>query len=229
MQSERLIIGSKYKSLLESSLSEFEIIWLPDNPFVDKRLSGHADLSVFNLNNSALFTIDYYKDIDFGTNTIFINEKIGSLYPDDVKLNICLVGDVIIVNREFMSETVLNYMFAASDYKYINVKQGYTKCSTLVLNSDTIITSDPGIHREAIKNNIHSLKISPGYIDLEGFDYGFIGGSGFVIDNILYLTGTIDKLPEKNEIFKLCADNNIDIKYLTNLNIFDIGGAVSVG
>ena len=43
------LLGERYRDRLEKSLTEhgFEPIFLPDNPYLDKRLASHADLSVF--------------------------------------------------------------------------------------------------------------------------------------------------------------------------------------
>ena len=83
----------------------------------------------------------------------------------------------------------------------LEVQQGYTKCSICVVSENAIITSDIGIHCKAKESGIDSLLISPGYIDLPGYKYGFIGGASFKIsDNVIAFTGSLDSHPDKDNI-----------------------------
>lgn len=47
----QIIIGEKYKNMLENALFEQNIapIWFKNNDFVDERLSGHCDLMAAHL------------------------------------------------------------------------------------------------------------------------------------------------------------------------------------
>ena len=227
MQSKKLIIGNKYRPLLEAFLTDFEIIWLPDNPFLDKRLSGHADLSVFNIKNNVIFVSDYYSDIEFGKETRYLSTNQGPEYPNDVKFNICQVGNTFILNETYVAENIVQYLQKAGEYSLINVKQGYARCSALAINN-SIITSDASIYKACINNNINVLKISQGFFNLEGFDYGFIGGTAFQIDNNLYFTGSIEKHPDYQRIYDFCTNENVNISYLTDLKAFDIGGIILI-
>ena len=51
-----IIIGEKYKNMLENALFELNIapIWFKNNDFVDERLSGHCDLMAAHLGGNRL-------------------------------------------------------------------------------------------------------------------------------------------------------------------------------
>ena len=61
-----LAIGRKYRSRLEEGLKRHtreDIFWLPDNPAVDERLAGHADLNVFSGNGAIVVAKGLYSYI----------------------------------------------------------------------------------------------------------------------------------------------------------------------
>ena len=59
-----------------------------------------------------------------------------------------------------------------------------------------------------MKYGIDVLLISPGYIDLPGLDYGFIGGaSGLIGKNKLFFTGRLNAHPDYNRIVDFLQKN----------------------
>ena len=73
------------------------------------------------------------------------------------------------------------------------------------------------------------LRIRPGYIELIGYDYGFIGGAAFLInDHTLAFTGALDRHPDKDRILDFLAQHGVQPVFLTEVPIFDIGGAVAL-
>ena len=111
----------------------------------------------------------------------------------------------------------------------IACKQGYARCSVCVVDENSIITADRGIAAAARKNGIDVLMIRPGFIALDGFPYGFIGGAAFKIAaDILSFTGTLDRHPDKAAIEDFLSAKKIKPVYITHYPIFDIGGALPV-
>ena len=72
--------------------------------------------------------------------------------------------------------------------------------------------------------------ISQGNIELDGYDYGFIGGAGGRIDdNTVIFFGNIEKHPDYISIKEFCAKHSVTIKCLCkNMPLTDIGGIVKV-
>ncbi len=68
-------------------------------------------------------------------------EKVSAKYPQDVKYNICQVGNFVIHNFDFTDKEILKYI-NENNLKKINIKQGYSNCSISVISNNACITSD---------------------------------------------------------------------------------------
>lgn len=224
MQSRKLLIGEKYKHIYKKE----NIIYVPNNPNVDPRLSGHIDLSIYYDGFDTIIAENYLKNFIFPKKTIYLDLFQSSEYPNDIQLNICNVGNFVILNEKFVPNIILDYLTQRGK-SIISVNQGYANCCTLTIDDKNIITSDEGIYNSVKKYNINALLIQQGYFDLDGFPYGFIGGSAFHLnDNIIAFTGNIDIHPDKKEILNFINKNDHTAIYLTNKNAFDIGGAIEI-
>ena len=62
-----IVIGEKYSELLAKPLEKLgiEVLFVPDNPRVDKRLAGHADLSLIHLGGNKIALAPYLKGSGF--------------------------------------------------------------------------------------------------------------------------------------------------------------------
>ena len=107
------------------------------------------------------------------------------------------------------------------------MRQGYAKCCACVVNEGAMITSDTGIAKAAARHGVDVLRIRPGYIELEGFDTGFIGGASFKISpERLAFTGRLDAHPDVARIESFLRERGVEPVYLTDSPAFDIGSAV---
>jgi len=234
-----VLIGSKYSKLLEKTLKNMGIypIFVPDNPFVDKRLSGHTDLSLFHFGSNEIAASTYLKgsafakrlEEDYGFKLIFPCSEQREVYPFDAGFNLCFFGDNLIYNPKTANAGIAEYLTSSCELKTIKVKQGYSKCSVCVVNENAIISSDVGICSRAVEAGISVLKIRPGYIFLNGFDYGFIGGASFKMsENSIAFTGHLDNHPDKDSILNFLCLHNVKPVYITDLPAFDIGSAIQI-
>lgn len=235
-----VIVGERYIGALEKSLTKFgfDILPLPGNPYVDPQLAFHSDLSVFSPGNQIIFLAKYLKNTEFedrirdlGIKIQYISEKQQSIYPDDVQLNAKVLNkNIVFFNKKTISKDIFNFYKEkqySQEKQIIHVRQGYTACCTLCCRN-SIITSDNGIYEAAQKNNISVLKISAGNIQLTGYDYGFIGGSAFEFENTVYFTGVLSRHPDQQKIEEFISSQHMEIQYLTEKPIFDIGGVVVI-
>lgn len=224
-----IILGEKYKDMLEKPLISRGIIpvWLPDNPNVDYRLSGHADLSAVHLKENEIAIVKgncidkELTSVGFRVKTV--NVKQSSAYPKDVALNFCIVGEYCICNKKTASAELI----ASLPYKLIECTQGYTKCSVLVVDDNSIITSDRIIAEKAKVNGLDVLLIDDSFVKLEGFNKGFIGGSAFKISkHEIAFTGNINDRFCKELIESFLDKHSTKSIYLTDKDLFDIGSAI---
>ena len=233
-----VIIGEKYCNILQNSVENLgiNVLPMPDDPYVDARLSGHADLSVLHLGGNKLLLAPYLKGSEFsqqlgnmGFDLQFADIEQSSLYPGDAQMNVCILGNKVIYNPKTVSDAIVKYLTIGNRAVQISSRQGYSRCSVCVVSDDAIITADEGIYRSAKAHGIDVLKIMPGYIDLPGFDYGFVGGASFKIsDTKLGFTGGLDRHPDAEQIIEFTSLHNVDIVYITDKQAFDIGGAIPI-
>ncbi len=230
-----IIIGEKYENALREPLSAFsaDILWLPDNPDVDPALSGHADLSVF-AEGEEVWLAGYLKNSDLtdriartGRRVRFPETEQKPVYPGDVALNVCVAGERLFYNPKTASPSLVRYLTEERGLRPVPVRQGYTKCCTLPAGREAVITSDEGIASAANAEGMDVLKIAAGSVELEGFDYGFIGGAAFRLDDgHIAFTGSLEHHPEGERIAGFIRKYGFEPVFLTDRPLFDIGGAV---
>jgi len=226
-----VILGERYCALLEDKLNKLsiQVLPLPDNYHVDKRLAGHADLSILHLGGADIYLAPYLAGSKFHDKLFELSFKITipdiiqtQYYPNDAQLNICIFGDKIIGNSR-LKHNINDHM------KFIDTRQGYSKCCVCVVDSNSIITSDMGVARNAHRAGVDVLHVPEGFIDLPGYDYGFIGGAAFkVTSECIAFTGTLDKHPAKKEIFSFLFSKNVEPLFLSKHNIFDVGSILPI-
>ncbi len=100
--------------------------------------------------------------------------------------------------------------------KKIPVKQGYSRCNLLFLNDDRYITSDRGIDEALRKNELDGIFVSPEGIVLPGFTNGFIGGTMGVLENRVFILGSLRHYP-CGELIK----NYLDRLHYKVVELFD--------
>ena len=231
----RIIIGEQYKTLLDKALIELETkpIYCPANPYVNKNLSSHVDLSVLHTGRDEIYLAPNLMYSQFsklientGFKTIFPNVNMTENYPNDSFFNLCILKDSFFYSPKVSEKSIIKTLMEKK-MKPLPVKQGYCRCSACIVNDRSIITSDRGIATAAHVNGINCLLISPGYISLAGYDYGFIGGASFKLsDEKICFTGVLDCHPDKFRILDFLSANNVQPVFLTNEPLFDIGSAV---
>ena len=235
---ERIIIGAKYAHLLGKPLKLRRItpVFVPDNPDVDARLAGHADLSVFHAAGKEIWLAPYLRESDFAARLAELGARVhiadiaqSALYPNDAQMNIAALGNTVIYNPRVSYAPSVEYLLSTCRMRGVSVRQGYAKCSVLIVDDNSLITSDAGIARAARAAGLNVLEITSGHVTLDGFAHGFLGGAGVKLSaDTLAFTGTLDHHPDKSRILAFLAARGISAVYLTSLPVFDIGSAIPI-
>lgn len=101
--------------------------------------------------------------------------QISLPYPRHVILNASIGGGALIHRLDITDGALLEEAIR-QDLKLISVRQGYGRCSTSYIGERCFVTNDSGV-AAALSENGFRVFISPyGDVELEGFDYGFLGG-----------------------------------------------------
>lgn len=233
MMKNRVIVSENATSLI-SMLENYglDVVFAASNPSVDKRIADHPDISYFFDGDNTLFLASecaHQADsfIDAGINTVVIDDKHGNEYPDDVKLNCVTVGNNFICNKNTVSALILDHM-TKNGYNIIHVNQGYTKCSVIPVTDNAIITDDLSISEKCNKAGIDVLFVSKGDVALQGFEYGFIGGTaGRVGEKLLVFNGDITAHSDFASVCEFLNKHNV--KYIfTENKLTDIGSILPI-
>lgn len=203
----------------------FEVKPLAPFAALKSPMDTHADMLLLNVGDKIFKHIDYKTyDID---NLIEINEPISANYPNDVLLNIAIVGKNAFCNIKHASKTILQHL-EQNGYSINHVSQGYSHCSTLIVSDNAIITADDGIASKAQAAGIDVLKISSGYISLPPYEYGFIGGASGVTNDSVYFCGSLSHHPSGEEIREFCRSYGKQTVELCDMPLEDIGGILFI-
>ena len=234
---DTILIGGKYSQLLAKPLEKLGIkaLSVPENAFVDPRLSGHGDLSVLHVGGNRLWLAPYLRGSHFadrlsamGFDLDYPDILQSAAYPGDAQLNVCICGKYAICNKSIVPKEIVDHL-TDNGFETIDCRQGYAKCSVCVVDRGAIITADRGVEAVAKEAGLEVLLIDPGFVALDGFKYGFIGGSSFKISRSkLAFTGTLDEHPNKNNILSFLRAREIEAVYLTERPIFDIGSGIPI-
>lgn len=213
-----------------NKVSGIDVIPLPAYNRVAEPISKHADTLLCLVEDNLFVYKDYYEDnkskFDLIKNCKLrtVDRECGCIYPQDVGLNILVVGKKLFCNTKYTAQEVLAFA-KEKRYEIINVKQGYAACSTAVIDENTAITSDHGIYSALINENINTLFVSSDDIILSGYKNGFIGGSVCYFNNKLYVFGDFDKLKDRDKIISFLENKNIEIISILPGGVSDFGGA----
>ncbi len=204
----------------------YNLLICPPSNLLYEAVHGHPDMLMHILDHNIII----HKDIDnkFIHQLNLLDYKIykssSSLqnsYPYDVLLNSFCLGNLFVHNLNYTDTVLLSLL---KHKKLINVKQGYTKCSTCIVNNHAIITSDLSIAKTLSLEKIDVLLIPPGDILLPGLNYGFIGGStGLICDNVLAFYGHLDHYLYGKEVLKFLSKHKVEPVFLRNGKLIDRG------
>lgn len=227
-----LIVSKKYKFIIAElknlGISVIEADEIPEMSSVEKY---HADISVIHLGGNNLLVaknnpILAEKLISMGYNVSLSEKQIIGKYPNCIALNAVLLGNNLICHSSFVDDKLRKYT-KSNSIKFIDVKQGYARCSTAVVAENAVITSDSGIYKACLKNNIDALKIESGYIEIDDYEYGFIGGAcGKLSNDILAFCGCVEAHKNYNDMKAFALNYGVNLLSLSHQMLFDVGGII---
>ncbi len=190
----------------------------------------HADMQVLRIHDTVFVAECFYEQygsyVADGLRVFSVRVPSGK-YPDNVSLNAAYAGGRLFCKVSSLDNAVKEFC-NSHDIDIINVNQGYSKCSTLVIGENAIITADSSIAKAALKCDVDVLLISPGNIRLEGADYGFIGGASGVIGKTVYFFGDIELHPDSDSITAFIKRHNYNYTSVGGWPLVDVGGFINL-
>ena len=204
---------------------------LPPHPNLPKPVASHPDMLLFFASDAIFCTKSYSKiasrelemiSLAYGAPICCIDAEYGNEYPCDVVLNALPLGQHLFCNTKTVAKELLEIGLSPC-----HVNQGYTKCSSLPLGANALITADASIAKKSTEMGIDVLLIQAGHISLPSYDYGFIGGcASFAprqnIDTVFFC-GDVSQHPDYNRISVFFQANGLSIINLSNFGLCDVG------
>lgn len=149
-------------------------------------------------------------------------------YPYDVALNCLVLGKYAFGRNDSASPELLGIL-QAHGAAFINVRQGYARCSVAVVDEHSVITADIGLHNVLTQAGFDVLLISPGGIILEGYDTGFIGGCcGKLSAERMLFCGNPRRHPDGDRILYFLSRHGVTAECTHDGVLVDFGGFITV-
>ena len=230
-----LIISYKssmeFKSLLDDlNINYVETLKCYD---LDEPVDDHPDMVVHPIDYNNILVYykfeKYYKEKLKGLNINVIASKneLNKNYPSDILLNVSRVGNYYFHKEGFIDENLNSIL--KNNHNEIFVKQGYAKCSTMIIKENTVITTDIGLHKKYDNLGIKSYLIQPNHIDLPGYNTGFIGGTcGNIGKDELIFYGNLEKYKYFYELVEILNKENIKYYYPITDDFVDRGSIIGI-
>lgn len=220
-----ILTSSKMPQTIRSYFDN--VLLLPVNPQLDPRISFHTDLSVFSFGQTLIcapFIFELLKENLYQFEVIK-GEETQSPYPYEVLYNAALVGRKLFCNIKYTSPTILSEC-EKREITFVNVPQGYAKCSTVIVDDMSIITSDSSIQKAAEKEGIAALFVSNEGVFLDGYPNGFIGGASTVTEKEVIFTGDIFRSPDAEKIIEFIEKRGKKPVFFSNMPLYDLGSPI---
>ncbi len=212
------------KRIFEALQQEgFETISLPSFSALSHPVDTHVDMLFLSVGDTIFMHKDYTPDLRGFSRVIKIDEPMGKRYPNDVLLNIAVVGKNVFANTKYASKTVLKYL-EKKGFSINHISQGYAHCSSCIVSENALITADLGIAEAARKAGVDVLKIGEGNIYLPPYNHGFIGGSCGLCGDKIYFCGSLNYHPDGEKIRRFCELYGKVAIDLVDAPLMDIGG-----
>ncbi len=231
------IIDKKASPRFRGALSAlgFEVIAL--EPFdLQAPVASHPDMLIFVGLGSLICHREYYDRYPNVIDSIadatglclqLSDEKMTHEYPQDVLFNALLLGDKLVCNTKNTSRLITE-LCTERHIRLLHTNQGYTRCSTLALDTSTVITADRSISKVCDANGLEVLTISQGGISLPGYDHGFIGGASGVCGDTVFFFGELMTHPDGERISDFICSHGKRIVCLDRGELTDHGGIIFV-
>lgn len=205
----------------------YQVLLCPPSKKLYWAICGHPDILLHFLSNS---TVVVHKDIPYefiktlksmNFKIILSENSLTDKYPFDIHLNAVNTKDIFMHYTKYTDPSILNNI---KNKKILNVKQGYTKCSTAIISPDAFITSDISIKNALTKENKDVLLLPPGDILLPGLDYGFIGGTcGLLEEGLLAFYGDLNYYKYGNKVLDFLEKHHVKPIFLRKAPLVDRG------
>ena len=152
---------------------------------------------------------------------------LGYRYPENIRYNAAQVGRHLIHDTRHTDPAILD-IAREHGMKLVPVKQGYTKCNLVVVDDNSVITSDRGLAAAMEKHAIEVLQITHGHVGLPGFPYGFLGGASGKVGCEIVFNGNLSAHPDFERIRGFIGEKGLDVIWFEEYPLEDVGSIIQL-
>ena len=193
-------------------------------------VASHADM-IFTSLDGKIFFDKIYIEANRGVveelvsatklELVETDDALSDKYPGDVAFNV-LISDGVAAGRAASISPCVMREVSASGRRFVDVKQGYAACSSL-LAGRALVTADEGMAK-ALAPFVKVLCVRPGHIALPPYDTGFIGGASGFDGSCVYFAGDVFSHPDAEEIVPFIEECGYGVVSLSGDALYDVGG-----
>lgn len=195
---------------------------------LDAPVSAHPDMVLFTAEKGEVICAkevyeEYQKILSsFGIKLVQGAATLHRDYPNDVAYNVLSTPCGVFAKFESTDKQIID-LLEKNQIRKTSVRQGYARCSTLSFGK-ALISADSGIIKAGRAAGLSVLSITPGFVKLPGYDYGFIGGaSGVLADDTVAFFGDLSLHPDGKKIRDFITEKGFFIKEVIGQPLTDIG------
>lgn len=235
----KLIIDQRMREIEKQKLKElgYELMEIKKSEEVYTEISSHVDIFACKIGEILIVEPSQYTQITSSLPMEYKikqgKERIAEKYPNDIKYNVCTIGQKAIHNFQY-TEPIIKEELIKKGYELINTMQGYTNCSIAVIDQNSAIVTDKGLYKILEKHNIDVLYLEyePDIKLLNGDQYsnrkGFIGGAISRIGDNVIIFGDLNKIDQNDKIRNFIISKGLNIIEFEGLDVIDYGGIIEL-
>jgi hypothetical protein len=231
-----IIVDHKISLKAKEKLSKYgDLLELKTEGITYPAISGHPDIFFCQSPDKLIVAPNLPKQyfdqlnsqrIDYITGEF----PVGAEYPASARYNAVATDKYLIHNFRHTDFMITRTLI---DLHPVHVDQGYCRCNLLALKDDHFITSDAGIFKvlkglHPPAGGLHLLGLHPDNILLEGFPHGFFGGCCSVLQDKVFVNGSLDHFPEGEKVRNYLGHLGYEIVELYNGPLMDCGSILFV-
>jgi len=202
-------------------------------------VDGHPDLQFFSIEKKLIA----HKDLGgnqmellskLGASIILGNSSLSLPYPKNIPYNALLAPDLMMHRLDATDPVILSEIKELKKTKEItlvNVRQGYSRCSCAYVGNYSYVTEDIVMAEKLLSLGKEVFYRKHSNVYLEGFDFGFIGGSISLIsiegEELVLISGSLYSYFYGNELKTFLEQRNIRYECLSEGKLMDRGSIIT--
>lgn len=217
-----------------SAFSELGVALIKTQPdlSLDAPVKYHPDMLLFHLGNNKIILSPSQEKLQnelvgLGFETE-VSAPLKKKYPFDIALNFLRIEKYIFGKKDFADKKIKTFA-EENRLEFMNTNQGYARCSVCLVSRNAAITEDESLYKALTEKGIDVLKIRKGFVELEGYSCGFIGGaSGKIARDAVAFFGDISLHPDFESIKSFLGKYGCKAVSLSSEPLRDYGGFIPI-